>query len=242
MTLKTLNHWTYTEERTLKTAYKSGASYRQILALLPGRSFQAVSSHIRDLNLQRKYELLVKGKRIGHFDIETSQLNASFGFMISWAIKDDEGGILSDSLSKADFKKAGFEDPDKRIVGTMVDALNQFDIITYHFGDYFDGPFARTRALLYGYQFPEYGAMSKIDTWRWSKRNLKLHSNRLDSIAEFFGINSKTHLSPAIWRRASRGDQAAIKYIVEHNRQDVITLGKVYHKLKAYSAGTRSIL
>ena len=233
------NIWTPHQEKLLSSAYLKGASYRQLTQLLK-RDVPSIHNKVFQLGLVRKYEALVKEKRLGHFDIETSQLNASFGFMISWALKDDGKKIISDSLTHKDFHDAGFEDPDKRIVGTMVKALNEFDIITFHFGEYFDAPFARSRAIYYKLPFPEYGSLAKIDTWRWAKRNLKLHSNRLDAIAEYLGVNSKTHLSPAIWRRASRGDIDAVQYILKHNKMDVVTLEKVYHKLKAYSAGTRS--
>jgi uncharacterized protein YprB with RNaseH-like and TPR domain len=232
--------WNGTELTLLGRAYRSGASYRQLMALFPNRTYQAIVNQVNRSNLIRKHEALVKDKRLGHFDIETSQLNASFGFMISWALKDDGKTILSDSLTKKDFKDAGYDDPDKRIVRSMVDTLNEFDVITFHFGEYFDAPFARSRAILYGYPFPEHGQLAKIDTWKWAKRNLKLHSNRLDAIAEYLGVNSKTHLSPAIWRRASRGDLEAIAYILKHNKMDVVTLEKVYHKLKQFSSGARS--
>lgn len=236
------SYWTRNETQTLTRAYHSGANYRQILALLPNRTFESVKTKIRDMGLARKYETLVKDKRVGHFDIETSQLNASFGFLISWAIKEDgpNGKTLYDALNKSDFVKAGYDDPDKRIVTSMVNALNEFDVITYHFGDYFDGPMSRSRALFYKLPFPENGALQKIDTWKWAKRNLKLHSNRLEAIAEFLGVNTKTHLDPRIWRRASRGDIQAVNYIVEHNKQDVLTLEKVYNILKPYSNGARS--
>jgi len=233
-------YWTQKEITNLSRAYKSGASFRQLMQLLPSRTYDGIANKIKTLALERKYEALVKDKRLGHFDIETSQLNASFGFMISWAMKDDGKKIISDSLTRKDFQDAGFDDPDKRIVGSMVETLNEFDIITFHFGEYFDAPFARSRAIYYNLPFPEYGSLAKIDTWKWAKRNLKLHSNRLDAIAEYLGVNSKTHLNPAIWRRASRGDIDAVQYILKHNKMDVVTLEKVYHKLKAYSAGTRS--
>src|ERR1041385_12729 len=241
--------WTLKEESLLEKEYRRGASYNQIIDALGGKkSWDSIATKIARMGLVRKYQALVKNKRLGHFDIETSGLNANFGFLISWSIKSDDlnvrdpGVLECDKLTRTDFEKAGYDDPDKRIVKSMVDTLNEYDVITYHFGGYFDGPFARTRALLYNLPFPQYGQVVQIDTWRLARNLLKLHSNRLEAVAEYLGVSTKTHLNPAIWRRATRGSIRDVNYILEHNKQDVITLEKVYNRLKEYTPGVRKSL
>jgi uncharacterized protein YprB with RNaseH-like and TPR domain len=93
--------------------------------------------------------------------------------------------------------------------------------------------------MKHGLSFPEYGSIFTIDCWKWSKRNMKLHSHRLEAVAQHLGVNSKTKLEPDTWSRGTMGDLKAIDRIFEHNKQDVITLEKVYHVLKPYSSGAR---
>lgn len=232
-------NWARDEIRILEREYKSGKSYRQISELLPRRTYNAIDKQVRNLGLLRKYEALTDKKRVGHLDIEASQLNASFGFIISWAIKDDGGKIIGDKLTLADFKRANKLETDKRVVQSLVKAMEEYDIITHFFGDYFDVPFVRSRCLKHGLSFPEYGSINTIDVWKWAKRNMKLHSHRLEAVAGHLGVNSKTKLDPNTWSRGTMGDMKAIDEIYHHNRQDVITLEKVYHILKPYSSGAR---
>jgi uncharacterized protein YprB with RNaseH-like and TPR domain len=96
--------------------------------------------------------------------------------------------------------------------------------------------------MLYNLPFPEHGQVKQIDTWMVARKLLKLHNNRLESIAEFLGVNTKTPLHPGTWRRAVRGSMEDVAEIVEHNKQDVITLEKVYHRLKTYTGGVRRSL
>lgn len=233
-------HWKQSEVNILTREYQKGASYKTLLKLLEGRTYNAIDKQVRNLNLLRKHEKLVENKKVGHLDIEASQLNASFGFIISWAIKEDgKDNIIGDRLTKKDFAQKDKLQTDKRIVQSLVEAMEDFDIITHFFGDYFDIPFVRSRCLKHGLYFPDYGSIATIDCWKWSKRNMKLHSHRLDAVAGHLGANSKTKLEPDTWSRGTMGDLKAIEEIWEHNRQDVITLEKVYHRLKPYSNGSR---
>lgn len=192
------------------------------------------------MNLLRKHEVILEGKKVGHLDIESSQLNASFGMILSWAIKvDGKNKIIGDRLSAKDFTQPDKLDTDRRVVKSLVATMKEFDVIVHFFGDNFDVPFIRSRCLKYGLNFPEYGSINTIDVWRWVKRNMKLHSSRLEAVAEHLGVNSKTKLRPQTWIRATMGDQVALAEVYEHNRQDVITLEKVFHILKPYSSGAR---
>ena len=210
------------------------------MQLLPERTYNAIERQVRVQGLMRKHEKLVENKRVGHLDIEASQLNASFGFIISWCIKEDgKNKITGDKLTAADFRQVDKLQTDKRVVQSLAKEMENYDIITHFFGDYFDVPFVRSRCLKHGIPFPEYGSIATIDCWKWAKRNLKLHSHRLEAVAGHFGVNSKTKLDPNTWSRGTMGDLKAIDEIYYHNKQDVITLEKVYHILKPYSSGAR---
>lgn len=231
--------WTEEKLRALNRDYLKGLSYRQ-LALNFQTDVRAINHAVDYYKLSRKYELRTKDKVFGHLDIESSQLNASFGMIISWAIKvDGENKILGDKLEAEDFRKPDKLKTDQRVVTSLSDTLAQFDVLSHFFGDRFDIPFIRSRALRHKVPFPLFGSMDSIDVWIWCKRNLKLHSHRLEAVADFLGVNSKTKLEPDTWIRGTMGDESAIREIWKHNREDVITLEKVYHILKPYSSGAR---
>lgn len=237
-----MHNWSREQESILQKNFLKGASFRQ-LSELTGHTPQAVHNKVFALGLKRKYELLTDGKRLGHLDIESSQLNASFGFIVSYCIKSDgEDVIVGDKLSARDFRQKDKLSTDKRVVESLVKNLENYDVVTTFFGSYFDIPFIRSRALKHGLDFLGYGSLAHVDVWKWAKRNLKLHSHRLEAVAGHFGVSSKTKLEPSTWSRGTMGDLEAIDEIYEHNRQDVVTLEKVYHILKPYSAGTRSSL
>lgn len=235
--------WSNAELSILKREWNRGLSRRQICSLLKDygfdRSEASIDHMVRKIGVQRKFENLVNNKRVGHLDIESNQLNATFGSMISWCIKEDGGKVLCDYLRKEDYAVPNKLQIDKRITESLVEALSQFDVITTYYGEGFDLPFIRSRAIYHGIQFPQYGSIISIDLWKIVRAKLRLHSNRLDVVGEFLGVNSKTKLDPATWVKAVFGDTKAVAEIVEHNKQDVITLEKVYNKIKPYSAGVR---
>lgn len=236
--------WNDFELKLLQKEYLRGTSYRRLSELVSAlgtqRSEDSIDHKIRELGLLRKYEKLTHGLKVGHLDIESSQLNASFGFIVSWAIKvDGEDTILGDRLQPRDFRQKDKLQTDKRVVMSLTDALKKFDVVTTYFGDYFDIPFIRSRCLKHDRPFLEYGSLVHVDVWKIVKRAMKLHSHRLEAVASHLGVNSKTKLDPDTWSRGVMGDMDAIEEIWVHNREDVITLEKVYHIMKPYWAGTR---
>src|SRR3990167_9513461 len=63
-------------------------------------------------------------ERIGFFDIEASNLDANFGIMLSYCIKDSQSDkIYEDCLTKED----AFGNLDKRIVKNCIKDLLRFD-------------------------------------------------------------------------------------------------------------------
>ena len=57
----------------------------------------------------------------------------------------------------------------------------------------------------------------------------------MDDACRFFGIPSKaTPLNPDIWQDALCGEKKAIDYILQHNKEDVISLEKLWKKVIDY--------
>jgi len=173
-------------------------------------------------------------ERVGYFDLETSGLKADFAFIFSYALMDDDGNILGRVLRPSEIKRGVF---DKFLVREMCQDLKKFDRVVVHYGGdrRFDCPFARTRALKHGVEFPLYKDIYVSDTWLMAKNKLKLRSNRLGVISEFFGIAAKEHpLTPDVWMTANAGNQESLDYIWTHNCEDVRSTKKVYDLLKNY--------
>ena len=104
------------------------------------------------------------------------------------------------------------------------------DYIVTHYGDRFDIKFLQSRLLYHG--LDPLPLPKCLDTWKMSRSTLKLHSNRLASIAAFIGAGNKTPLSGPIWIRAMSGHVPSINYVVKHCEQDVLVLEAVYNKLR----------
>lgn len=179
-------------------------------------------------------------EKIGFLDIETSNLDANWGIILSYCIKPrGSGNILSDVITKADIKRYNQDQTDKRLVKNLIEDILKFDRLVTHYGRKFDLPYIRTRALIMGIDFPHFGSIQNDDTWVIARRKLKLNSNRLETIDRAFnGESIKTHIQPKYWIAGARGDKRALKYILEHNEKDVIALEGIWLKLNKFVSKT----
>jgi uncharacterized protein YprB with RNaseH-like and TPR domain len=186
------------------------------------------------------YERYIKnaGGRIGYLDIETSNLDADFGVMLSWAIKTKgKNEILTDRLTRKDVLSLKY---DKDLVGSLIVAMKSYDIIYTFYGARFDIPFSRSRALFHGLMFPTFHQIRHIDLWFAARSKLKIHSNRLQTVCEFLGIKGKTPILGKYWVEAMSGNDTALHYIQRHNIADAVILEKAAGKLEPYMAISRT--
>lgn len=177
-----------------------------------------------------------KPERIGFLDIEASNLHATFGYCHSWAIKELDGDIFGRVLTMDEIRTYKF---DRELMKELCKTLKSFDRVVVHYGaDHrFDIPFLRSRAMLYRLDFPLYKEVYVDDTWVISRNKLKLHSNRLETICQFLNIPAKGHrMEPLVWQKANAGHPASLKYIWEHNKEDVISLEAAWKRLSPYVA------
>jgi uncharacterized protein YprB with RNaseH-like and TPR domain len=180
-------------------------------------------------------------ERIGFLDIEASNLDADFGIILSWCIKDSlSNKIYSDVLTPTDVKK-GYED--KRIVQSLVDTMRLFDRVVGFYSTNFDIPFIRARASIVGVEFLKYGELKHKDIYYLMKSKYKISSRRLENCCRVvLGHTEKTRIDAKFWRNGVRGDKKALKYILDHNEKDVLDLEKLYWKVIDYQkADSRSI-
>lgn len=178
-----------------------------------------------------------KGKqlKIGYLDIETTDLVADMGVMLTWAIKTrDKDEYYTGRITKKELYAQKF---DKRICQELIDALEHYDVILTYYGTRFDIPFIRTRALYYKLNFPTFGYVKHKDVYYMVKRLTKLRNNRLETATKFLGIEGKNHVELDIWRAARYGDKKALDYIFDHNIRDVDILESLHKRLEAYDKG-----
>jgi hypothetical protein len=179
-------------------------------------------------------------KRIGYLDIEASNLDADFGFILSWCIKEaDKNKYYGYVLTKQDYETT---QRDRNAIKALIPTLAQFDVIVTYYGHdwQFDMPFIRARALKYGFQFIPYKGLIHLDLYRYAKSKFKLHSGRLDTAAEFFGLAEKTKIKSDHWRNATmKHSREALRYIWRHNKIDCLILEQLHKILEPYIPQTK---
>lgn len=175
----------------------------------------------------------MKKPKIILWDIETSNLNANFGFIlcIGWKYY---GAKKVNLIKISDYKDAFKKDctNDYHVVKEAKKVLEQADGWVTHYGQRFDEPYLNSRLLYHGLSpLPPMGR-AHIDTWRIMRYKMKLNSNRLNSATAFFNLEEKTPVSGPMWIKAIAGDKKALKYVYEHCKQDIVVLEQAYDKLK----------
>lgn len=177
--------------------------------------------------------------RVGSVDLEMSNLNADFGFLLCGAVK--EVGVSKPHVLSIDqspqYQERKWDD--SWLCAKLRELLLEFDLIVTWNGARFDIPFLNSRLVKHGLA-PLPRRLHK-DLLYTSRYSLKLHSNRLEAVQEFLGLKvRKTSISGEFWNRAVTGDTEALKYIVNHCVLDVIVLEEVFSRLKQFIREVRS--
>ena len=177
-------------------------------------------------------------KKIGFFDIESGgSLTADFGYMFSYCIKELNGKTISNCITSDEIKTLKF---DKRLVTDLCKDLRKFDTLVVYYGKDFrnrhDFPFSRTRAVKWGLDdFPKWKELKIIDVYDIIKNKFKLARSSMLRACSLFDIGAKTHpINFEVWQGALAGNQKALDYIITHNKEDVVSLEKLWVKVFNY--------
>lgn len=172
-------------------------------------------------------------ERCGYLDIESSNLHANWGIVLTYVIKvRGEDTFYQKTITAKELKDC----LDRKVMEQCLKDLGEFDRIYTYYGTGFDVKFLRTRAITVGLEFPEYGTLFHNDVYYMARNRLCLNSNRLDTVCTaLFGETTKTRLTPKYWTRALMGDKESLAYIAEHCRQDTIELERVHNALIGFS-------
>jgi len=168
------------------------------------------------------------GYKIGYFDIETDNLFADFGTVLSWCIKLKDGDITSSVITKEEIFSG---DLDIRLIEEFVYEANKYNILIGYNSTNFDLPYMRAKALHYGLDFPSYGDIYHWDLYYTVKSKLRLSRKSLDNACDYLNIKGKTPIQREVWRKAKYGDKKALSIVLEHNKGDVVILEKLHDTL-----------
>ncbi len=177
-----------------------------------------------------------KKERIGFIDIETSELTADAGILLSYCIKESgTNKILKGVIDKKDLFKTSDGHEDRKLVQQCILDMLKFDRLVGYYSSRFDISFLRTRALTNKLDFPEFKQLKHTDVWMMARSKLKLRRNTQENVCRnLFGTTEKTHVEMKYWRAALRGDKRSLNYILDHNIKDVKDLEKIYNKMVGF--------
>ena len=164
------------------------------------------------------------------FDIEATNLAANFGFILCICYK-WLGEKRVHTISIRDFPRyTRDKTSDRDVVTAFARIYQQADIVVGHYSTKFDTPYINARLLYHGRK--PLPTVRHIDTWRVSKDRLRLNSNRLAAVAEFFDLGDKSPVLGPQWIKAMAGEASALKYVEKHCRIDIEVLEKAYLKIR----------
>ena len=227
--------WSKAEEDLLITLRSAGVSYMNKLPHFPGRTQDGLRNKMEQIRNKLRMDDL-PNQVIGVVDIETSNLKADVGYMLSWAMYyPNEDRMVSDVIAKRDITSLRL---DKRICKSLLKELDNVGLLIGYYSTRFDIPYMRTRCLMNGLTFPGYGSMRHIDCFYAARGKVATRRKSLGVIAEALGLQEKTHEPLAVWNKARLGDKESLDKLLVYNENDCIVTWKVYNELKKYGKYT----
>ena len=230
-------NWSKEEVELLIQLRQSNVPYREKVKIwearssFPRRTQDALRNKMNAIRNEDKIATMEQEK-IGVFDIETSNLKADVGYMLSWAIYyPNEDRVVSDVITKRDVSTFNL---DKRICKSILKELKDISLLVGFYSTRFDIPYLRTRCLMNGLDFPGYGSMRHIDVYYAARGKVATRRKSLGMIAEALGLDEKTHEPLPVWNKARLGDKEALAKLVAYNENDCIVTWQVYKALQKY--------
>jgi uncharacterized protein YprB with RNaseH-like and TPR domain len=223
--------WSKAEEDLLITLRKAGVPYIEKVKYFPGRTPDSLRNKMEALRDRSRKEGMEE-EVIGVFDIETSDLKADVGYMMSWAMYyPHEDRMVSDVIRKSDISSFRL---DQRICRSFVRELEKIDLLLGFYSTRFDIPYTRTRCLMNGVDYPGYGALRHIDVYYCARGKVATRRKALGVIAEALGLEEKTHEPLEVWNKARLGDREALEKLLAYNENDCRVTWAVYTALLKY--------
>lgn len=193
------------------------------------------------MSKREKYPIAIRTKeglvmpaehpRILTWDIESTNLNASFGTIlcIGWKW---HGLSEVHTLTILDGPHKIMLD-DKWLVSEFAKVFSEADYHITWYGARFDLPFINTKLMKY--ELPPLPEVYHLDLWRHARYRMKLHSNRLQAVSEYLGVeHRKNPISFDDWQHAAHGNVKAMKQVALHCKLDVLVLEEVFDRMRPW--------
>jgi len=175
-------------------------------------------------------------EKVGYLDIECTNLNADFGFILCYCIKESGSDKIHEGcITKEDAQK----DLDKVLLRKLMKDLKYFDRTIGFYSSRFDIPFIKTRCFMQGVDFPPFGSRFHKDLYFAARRNIKASSRGLENLGRIMlGKSSKTRIENKHWIHASQGQKKSLDYVLDHCRKDVLDTEKIHRKFEPFMVMT----
>jgi len=237
MMTKKIHIWTPIEDERLVHHREKGKIAMKTIAQYLSIPESECRSRYQFIKSQRP--LWLDDERKGFFDIESTSFYADTGNLLSWAMMLDTGKVLSDCIKPEECKD--YKKSDKRIVQSLVDAIQTVDVLIGYYSTGFDVPMVRARALFWGIPFPSYGTVVHCDLYYNTRGKVALTRKSLELCTKLaVGKSDKTRYDSFWWSLARQGHPEALKDIFQHNLYDVSDTRELFEAVKHFSKWQRN--
>lgn len=173
------------------------------------------------------------------FDLESTDLSASWGRLLCGSFADASGNVESFRGDKRRYRGKDAADCGKLAVACR-DRIEAADILVSWNGIMFDIPILNAWLLRFGHREVQLTTKRKashhLDLMYYARGAfLRMGSSKLDNVAKFFRVeHTKTPLDGMTWQLAATGDGKALDRVVEHCEADVLVLRDLFPVLSRF--------
>lgn len=171
-------------------------------------------------------------------DIETSPISGYFWSL--WNVNINTNNIIDSSKvlcwaakwlgDKKLMFDSTYASSESDMIKRIHSLLDEADAVVHWNGQKFDIPVLNKEFLLHG--LPPPAPFKQIDLLRTSRRQFKFPSHKLDYVAKSLGLGQKVkHRGFELWVDCMANNSSAWKEMEKYNKQDVVLLEKVYHRM-----------
>lgn len=121
---------------------------------------------------------------------------------------------------------------DKELVRFIGELLRGCDVAVAHNGDNFDYKWIKGRILKH--RLPPLTGVQTIDTYKLSKNNFNLNSQKLDYLSQFLFRKHKLKTDFSLWKSVWLNHKKDLSYMIQYCDEDVRLLEKAFDAMLPY--------
>ncbi len=162
-------------------------------------------------------------------NIQPSNISTDW-YCLTWAAK----WLFEDKVYSAKLTGAeSLRQDDSRIIKGIWELLNKADIVIAHNGQKFDIPKLNSRFIINKLHPPL--PYQQIDTLLHIRRQFGFTSNKLDYVNQLLNLpRKKENEGMPLWIKCYKGDNKALKEMLDYNIEDVRILEETYLRIRAW--------